>query len=74
MKEILYEPVMRLISEQRPGWKFTFENEILKVRTDGTMVDHEILQQIQNLGFRIDEILYLEEWGIIFSILEEGLT
>ena len=45
----------------------------MKVRTNGTTVDHEIIQQIQQLEFMIDEIMYLEEWGIVFSVVENGL-
>ena len=74
MKEIIYDPVRKILSEQRPGWKYTFENALMKVRSDGFIVEHDILQQIQDMGFKIYEISYLEESGIVFSVIEEGLT
>ena len=73
MKEIIYEPVRKMLSEQRPGWQITFENEIMMVRTNAKMVDREIIQQIQELGFMIDEIFYHENFGIDFSVVEKGL-
>jgi hypothetical protein len=50
-----------------------FENEIMMVRTNAKMVDREIIQQIQDLGFMIDEIFYHENFGIDFSVVEKGL-
>ena len=50
-----------------------FENEMLKINTNDNFVDHEILHEIRNLGFRVGEIGYLEKFGIIFSVVEENL-
>jgi hypothetical protein len=46
---------------------------MLKINTNDNFVDHEILHEIQNLGFKVDEIGYLEKFGIIFSVIEENL-
>ena len=69
----IYEPVKKLLDEQKPEWDYVFENEMLKVNTNDNLVDHEIIHEIQNLGFRIYEIGYLERFGIIFSVVEEVL-
>jgi len=70
---LIYESVRKLLTEQKPGWDYVFENEMLKINTNDNFVDHEILHEIQNLGFRVGEIGYLEKFGIIFSVIEENL-
>ena len=73
MSGLIYESVRKLLAEQKPGWDYVFENEMLKINTNDNIVDHEILHEIQNLGFRVVEIGYLEKFGIIFSVIEENL-
>ncbi len=73
MKEIIYEPIREMLSEHRPEWQHVFENEIMRIKTNSIMVDQEIIKQIYELGFIIDEIIYLEARGIVFSIVEKGL-
>ena len=74
MKELIYEPVLKLLSERRPKWRVKFENERLEIITDEIMIDSQILQEIQNLGFMIDEIFHSEKLGIVFFLVEKGLT
>ena len=74
MNELIYEPVRQMLAKQRPGWSHVFENMMLKINTNDNFVDHEIIQEIRNLGFRIDEIGYMKQFGIIFSVVEESLT
>ena len=73
MKELIYEQIRTLLSEKRPAWNYVFENDTMKINTNDNFVDSEILHNIQDLGFRIIEIGYLEKLGIIFSIVEESL-
>ena len=72
MSRLIYESVRKLLAEQKPGWDYVFENEMLKININDNFVDHEILHQIQNLDFRVGEIRYLEKFGIIFSVIEEN--
>jgi hypothetical protein len=53
---LIYESVRKLLTEQKPGWDYVFENEMLKINTNDNFVDHEILHEIRNLGFRVGEI------------------
>ena len=46
---------------------------MLKININDNFVDHEILHEIRNLGFRVGKIGYLEKFGIIFSVVEENL-
>lgn len=39
MNEIIYEPVRRMLSEQRPDWSYVFENNMLKINTNDNFVD-----------------------------------
>ena len=61
------------MSEKRPAWNYVFENDTMKINTNDNFVDPEILHNIQDMGFRIIKIEYLEKLGIIFSIVEESL-
>ncbi len=63
-----------MLTEQRPGWSYVFEDKMLKINTNDNFVDHEILRQIQDMGFLVNEIGYMEEFGIIFSVVEKNLT
>ena len=74
LTELIYEPVRKLVEEKRPLWSYVFENKMLKINTHTNHVDDEILQEIKNLGFRVNEIGYLEKFGIIFSVVEESLS
>ncbi len=51
----------------------TFENQTMKIITKETHLDNEILQKIRNLGFRVYEISYFDEFGIAFSVVEESI-
>ena len=73
MNELIYEPVRRMLEEKRSGWSYVFENNLLKINTNDNFVDPEIIREIRNLGFRIDEIGYLKQFGIIFLIVEGSL-
>ena len=73
MKELIYEEIRILLSEKRPTWNYVFENDAMKINTNDNFVDSEILHNIQDMGFQIIEIGYLEKLGIIFSIVEESL-
>jgi len=44
----------------------------MKIITNNIHVSNQIFQGIQVLGFKIDEIFYFDESGIVFSIVEEG--
>jgi len=61
-------------NKKRPGWSYIFEDKMLKINTNDNFVDPEIIQEIRSLGFRIDEIGHLKQFGIIFSIVEESLV
>ena len=73
MKELIYEQIRTLLSEKRSTWNYVFENDTMKINTNDNFVDSEILHDIQDMGFQIIEIGYLEKLGIIFSIVEESL-
>lgn len=73
MSWLIYEPVRRLLDEQKPKWDYVFENEMLKINTNDNFVDHEILHEIRSRGFMVNEIGYLDKLGIIFSVVEEIL-
>jgi len=53
---LIYESIRKLLVEQKPGWDYVFENEMLKINTNDNFVDLEILHVIQNLGFKVGEI------------------
>ncbi len=73
MSWLIYDPVKKLLEKQKPEWEYVFENEMMKINTNDNLVDHEIIHGIQNLGFRVYEIGYLDNFGIIFSVVEEIL-
>ncbi|MGH1521851.1 MAG: hypothetical protein ACRBB2_05725 [Nitrosopumilus sp.] len=73
MKELIYEPIRKIILEFRPKWKFSFEGDLMKIKTNGIEVDNDILEKIQNSGYKIFEIKYQESEGIFFSIIEKSL-
>ncbi len=45
----------------------------MKIKTNGIEVDNDILEKIQNSGYKIFEIKYQESEGIFFSIIEKSL-
>ena len=73
MKELIYEQIRTLLSEKRPAWNYVFENDTMKINTNNNFVDSEILHNIQDMGFRIIEIGYLEKLDILFSIVDGSL-
>ena len=74
MDELIYEPVRVMLTEQRPKWSYVFEDKMLKINTNDNFVDHEILRYIQDMGFWVNEIGYMDKFGIIFSVVEKNLT
>ena len=73
MKELIYEPLRKILCESKPKWNITFENQTMKIITKEAHLDNQTLQKIQNLGFKVYEINYFDEFGIVFSVAEESL-
>ena len=71
MSRLIYESVRKLLAEQKSGWYYVFENEMLKININDNFVDHEILHQIQNLDFRVGETGYLEKLAFFFQSLKK---
>ncbi len=45
----------------------------MKIRTYNAEVDNEMLEKIQNSGYKIFEIKHHDSKGIFFSIIEKSL-
>ena len=45
----------------------------MKIKTNNVEVDNEMLEKIQNSGYKIFEIKHHENEGIFFSIIEKSL-
>ena len=73
MKELIYEHLRKILCESKPKWNITFENQTMKIITKEVHLDNEILQKIRNLGFRVYEISYFDEFGIVFLVVEESI-
>ena len=73
MKELIYESIRKTMAECRPRWEFFFEGDLMKIKTNNVEVDNEMLEKIQNSGYKIFEIKHQENEGIFFSIIEKSL-
>ena len=74
MKELIYKPLRKILCESKPKWGITFENQTMKIITKETHLDNQILQKIRNLGFKVYEISYFDEFGSVFSSRRESLS
>ena len=45
----------------------------MKIETNNVEVDNEMLEKIQNSGYKIFEIKHHDKKGIFFSIIEKSL-
>ena len=59
--------------ECRPRWEFSFEGDLMKIKTNNDVVENEMLEKIQNSGYKIFEIKHHDSEGIFFSIIEKSL-
>ena len=73
MKELIYEPIRKIIQEDKPNWNFSFDGDLMNITTKDAKVDNDTLEKMQNSGFKIYEIQHHNNKGIFFSIIEKSL-